>query len=213
MLPSSGPCGGSEGKFRTDRGLFPYPIPAYYMALIVPFDGSKLSEAALIRAVQFETVLEEAVAVVSVIPKNNTEYARERGWIGRTEPFDAETVVSHLERTVAERAPDATFQHIFVDRHAPRGTIANRIRRFARNHDASIVLIGSENAGRMVSGITVGASVASDSAYDTMIISHEILSEIKNSKKSVQPKKCSLELLDNSGYFCSHSVLAPSSLN
>jgi nucleotide-binding universal stress UspA family protein len=149
------------------------------MTLIVPFDGSKLSEAALIRAVQFQTVLEEDVVVVSVIPRNNTEYARERGWIDETEPFDAETVVSYLERTVVERAPEATFQQIFVDRHAPRGTISNRIRRFARDHDASIVFVGSDNAGRMVRGITVGASVAGDRSYDTMIISNEILPEIE----------------------------------
>jgi nucleotide-binding universal stress UspA family protein len=116
---------------------------------------------------------------VSVIPKGNTEYARERGWIDETESFDAETVVSHLEEMVAERAPAATFQHMFVDRHAPRGTIANRIRRFAREHDASIVFVGSDNAGRMVRGITVGASVAGDRSYDTMIISHEVLPEIE----------------------------------
>jgi nucleotide-binding universal stress UspA family protein len=149
------------------------------MALVVPFDGSTLSKSALVRAVQFETVLEERVVVVSVIPRNNARYARERGWIGESEPFDAEAVVSHLRSEAATVAPDAEFHPVFVDRHAPRGTIAGRIRQFARDQGASMLFIGSENAGRIVSGVTVGQSVAGDRAYDTVIISHEALPEIE----------------------------------
>lgn len=141
------------------------------MTLVVPFDGSELSEVALVRAAQFESVLNEAVLAVTVIPERNAEYAGSRGWIGPDDPFDAERIAGHLRATVAEIHPDAEFHHVVVDRRAPRGTVAKAVRRFARDHGASIVFLGSENAGRIVSGFTVGRSVAADDAYDTMIVS------------------------------------------
>ncbi|WP_338740144.1 universal stress protein [Haloplanus salilacus] len=141
------------------------------MTLVVPFDGSELSEVALVRAAQFESVLNERVLAVSVIPTGNAEYARARGWLRTGEPFDAERIVDTLRASVAEIHPDAEYHHTVVDRRAPRGTIAKALCRFARDHEASIVFLGSENAGRVVSGFTVGRSVAADDAYDTMIVS------------------------------------------
>lgn len=141
------------------------------MTLVVPFDGSELSRVALVRAAQFDTVLGEGVLAVSVIPRGNVAYARERGWLGATEPFDAEGIVADLRTSVAGIHPDAEFHHVVVDRYAPRGTVAKALRRIARDSGASIVFLGSENAGRTGSGFTVGRSVAADDAYDTMIIS------------------------------------------
>lgn len=99
---------------------------------LVPFDGSELAEAALVRATQFGVVLEERVLAVSVIPKGNADYARERGWIGPGEPFDATAVVSGLHERVTELCPSADFRHEVVDRYAPAGTISQRLRRVAR---------------------------------------------------------------------------------
>ena len=142
------------------------------MSLVVPYDGSELSKTALVRATQFDTVLNQSVVVVTVIPRNNASYARERGWLGQSDSFDGEAVVEAVRESVAEIAPDAEFHHLSVGRNAPAGTIANRIRNFAREHDASIVFVGSENAGRIASSISVGASVSADRSYDTMIVSH-----------------------------------------
>ena len=72
------------------------------MTLIVPFDGSALSKAALVRAAQFDTILNEGVVVVTVIPNENTKYARDRGWIDGGEPFDAEAVLAHLREAIAD---------------------------------------------------------------------------------------------------------------
>lgn len=141
------------------------------MTLVVPFDGSELSKVALVRAAQFERVLDEGVLAVSVIPMGNVEYARTRGWLEAGEAFDVGRVADHLRESVAEIHRDAGFHHAVVDRRAPRGTIAKELRRFARDHGASIVFLGSENAGRVVSGFTVGRSVAADDDYDTMIVS------------------------------------------
>jgi nucleotide-binding universal stress UspA family protein len=141
------------------------------MTLVVPYDGGKLSDAAVLRAAQFQEVLDEAVKAVTVIPRGNAEYARKKGWLDTNESFDKEQIVERLEENIAEIDPSVDFTPILVDRFAQRGTVSNAIRKFARNHDAGFVIVGSENAGRIVSGLTVGSAVVADTAYDTIIIS------------------------------------------
>jgi nucleotide-binding universal stress UspA family protein len=140
------------------------------MTLLVPFDGSDLSKAALVRAAQFDGLLDEGVIAVTVVPRGNATYARERGWIGGAEPFDAERIVTGLRAAVAEIDPDAEFRYEVVDRYAPSGGIARVLRRVARDTDTTIAFVGSENAGRIVTGLTVGSVVSADRGYDTMIV-------------------------------------------
>jgi nucleotide-binding universal stress UspA family protein len=141
------------------------------MVFVVPFDGSKLSTAALVRAVEFSTVLEEDVHAVSVIPEGNNEYARERDWIGPDERFDLERVVARLHRQVTEVAPSADFRHETVEKYAPPGQIASELQNLATEVDATMVFVGSENAGRIVTGIgSVGARVAAEADYDVVIV-------------------------------------------
>jgi len=142
------------------------------MTLVVPFDGGELSQTALVRAAQFDTVLDQGVVAVSVVPRNNKSYARKRGWINSDEPFDGEAIVDSLKESVNKIAPNAEFTHISVGRNSPSGTISNKIRKLARNKEASIVFVGSRNAGRLASSLSVGSSVTSDRSYDTMIISN-----------------------------------------
>ena len=149
------------------------------MSLVVPFDDSQLSRAALVRARQFDQVLNEGVSAVSVVPAQNATYAREKGWIERGEGFDGERIVRALRDSVGELAPEAAFEYIVTSRHASSGTIAKEIRRFARENDATIVFIGSENAGRFVRSLSVGSSVSADGSYDAMIISRANLPEIR----------------------------------
>lgn len=81
------------------------------MTFVVPFDGSELAEAALVRAVEFATVLDERVVAVSVIPRKNASYARERGWIDPGDTFDLDTVVASLHEDVTAHAPNAEFRY------------------------------------------------------------------------------------------------------
>ena len=155
------------------------------MTLVVPYDGSELAKTALIRAAQFDAVFDQGVVAVSVVPRNNTSYARARGWIDPEASFDGESIVESLRRSVAEIAPDAVFRHLSVGRNAPAGTIANKLRQFAREQDASIVFIGSENAGRMVGSLSVGSSVSAEQSYDTMIISQARPTKIKELEAEV----------------------------
>lgn len=141
------------------------------MTLVVPFDGTDLSEAALVRAEEFRDALSEDVLAVSVIPRGNASYARERDWIEPNEPFDLETVVSVLRERVEDRCPEAGFEYEVVDRYAPTGQIAARIRKAATNAGATMVFVGSANVGTVATSVSsVGSGVASDRAYDVVIV-------------------------------------------
>lgn len=147
------------------------------MTIVVPFDGTPLSEGALRRAVEFGRALEQTVTAVTVIPDGNTTYARDRGWI-EDGPFDRDAIVARLRSRVRAIDPEVGFDPVIVDRYAPAGTIANRIRKRARKSNAELVVIGSENAGRIVTSVSsVGGSVAADTAYDVLIVRHTRESE------------------------------------
>lgn len=96
------------------------------MTLFVPFDGSELAEAALVRAAEFGEVFEESVLAVSVAPRGNTEYARERDWISPREDFNLDEIVSELHVQVVDLAPSANFRHKVVGQHASSGTISKK---------------------------------------------------------------------------------------
>ncbi|GGN11709.1 universal stress protein [Halarchaeum nitratireducens] len=149
------------------------------MTFFVPFDGSVLSRTALVRAVEFADAFEERVVAAAVIPAGNRDYARERGWLHPDESFDRSRIVARLHQQVASIAPAADFEHVIVDRFAPSGTIAGELRDLARDEDASIVFIGSENAGGISSTLgSVGASVAAEDAYDIHIVQNGDPSDI-----------------------------------
>ena len=154
------------------------------MTFVVPFDGSDLAEAALVRAVEFGTVLDERVLAVSVVPKENTEYARRKGWLEPNEHYDRTKIVSRLHEQVTDLAPSADFTHELVDRFATSGTIAIRLRKVAKQADASLVFIGSASAGNLVSSLTsVGGSVASDPGYDVVIVRDATPAKIEKIRK------------------------------
>lgn len=141
------------------------------MTFVVPFDGSDLAEAALERAVQFQQVREDDILAVSVVPRGNEQFARDQVGIELGESVVYDSVVGRLQAQVHRIAPDAQFRHEAVDEYAPVGTIANRLRRTIRDVDASMVFIGSENAGRIVTTLgSVGTSVAAEGNYDLLIV-------------------------------------------
>lgn len=143
------------------------------MTIVVPFDGTDLSKAALVRADEFGAALDEPLVVVTIIPNANREYARDNGWLAEDESFDLGKVVSSLSRQVTEISPVAVFEYEVVDRYAPPGSIARHIRNYAKEFNARLVVLGSENAGRIVTSLSsVGGSIASDSAYDVLIVRH-----------------------------------------
>lgn len=144
------------------------------MTFLVPFDGSDESRVGIRRAVELAP---ESVRVVafSVVPRGNVEWARESGLLGETEAYGNERVVSRLQARAHGVDDDVVFQHTTVDRYAPTGTISHEIRAFARDVDATMVFVGSEQAGGIVSSLqSVGSSVASDDAYDVVLVRRQV---------------------------------------
>lgn len=144
------------------------------MSLLVPFDASPLATQALKRAATFRDFLEEELVVLTVIP-NDPEYARERGWITQGEPFDLEAIEAGIAKRATEVAPDATVRTERVSSDEPTATattnVVREIRRVAGEVDASVVFIGSENAGSVIAPqSSVGSPVANDQRYDVYVV-------------------------------------------
>jgi nucleotide-binding universal stress UspA family protein len=140
------------------------------MSIVVPFDGDELAQLALRRASIMAEAFQTPVHAVTIIPRG-TDYARNQGWLDADESFDGERIAERLRLQVAEIAPEATYHAQQVNSRLPRGSIAKRLRRFARDKDANVVFIGSENAGRIVTPISsVAGSVAADEDYDVYVI-------------------------------------------
>lgn len=145
------------------------------MTLLVPFDDSALSATALERAVEFGSFMDESVLAITVVPADET-YARDRGWIDDDEPFRPEAFGDRMRQRVAEIAPDAEFRLVEADEVDSASTtmdVIRAIRQTARDVDASILFIGSENVGRVSEPLTsVGDPIAADQAYDVHIVRH-----------------------------------------
>jgi len=147
------------------------------MTLLVPYDGSELSAAALERAREFAEYRGEEVVALTVVPMEES-FAIERGWIEAGEAYEPETVCADFEVEVGELAPDVTFrcEHP-TESDSFSATviddITRTIRQVAHDLDASIVFIGSENAGRVSTPVTsVGSPISKDPEYDVHIVRH-----------------------------------------
>lgn len=147
------------------------------MILLVPFDGSALATTALSRAAEYATYADEAVVVCSVIP-DDAEYAREQGRPSGPDTFDPAVVASQLEAQIRSVAPDVCFRWESVEPSPdPTATlttdVVRTIRSVAAALEASVLFVGSENAGRVSTPLTsVGSPVSNDPRYDVHIVRH-----------------------------------------
>jgi nucleotide-binding universal stress UspA family protein len=80
------------------------------MVLLVPFDGSALSQAALKRATEFADYRDEEITALSVIP-DDAAYAREHGWLDAHEAFAVEALADRMREQVESVAPTASFRY------------------------------------------------------------------------------------------------------
>jgi len=138
---------------------------------MVPFDGSYLAEVALIRATEYANALDEDVIAVSIVP-NDEEYAREKDWIDPGQPFEIETVTSTIHRQVTDIAPQVSFRYERTETSTAEH-IATAIKEVAGEVYPSVVFLGSENAGQIVTPLTsVAGKVGADAHYDLHIVRH-----------------------------------------
>ncbi|MFC7128756.1 universal stress protein [Haloferax chudinovii] len=137
---------------------------------LVAYDGSRLANAALDRAAQFASATDRDVLAVAVVP-DDPAYAVDAGWVPSREAFDQQAVVGELHETAVDIAPSASFQAVTVGRDPAPGNIVAELRTAASETDASVIFVGSENAGRVVVPlVSVGGHVASDDAHDVHIV-------------------------------------------
>lgn len=155
------------------------------MTFVVPFDGTDLSRSALASARLYSIAFEDStseivewllpeqpldVVAISIIPESR-RYAQRKGWIREDEDFNPREIAEELHKDVANITPNANFQYERIDGVASVGTISARIRQKAYELDASVLFIGSENAGRLVTPLSsVGHSIAADQRYDVHLV-------------------------------------------
>ncbi|ERG89089.1 MAG: universal stress protein family [halophilic archaeon J07HX5] len=145
------------------------------MNVLAPYDGSALAETAVKRAAEFDTGSE--VIVVTVIPEDR-RFALERGWVEEHETYDPAAIEDRFAQTVAEIAPAATFRAEYPEFSTPtiatvHDEIARTIRMVAHEIAASVVFVGSDNAGRVSTPVTsVGNPISKDPDYDVHIVRH-----------------------------------------
>lgn len=141
------------------------------MGYLVPFDHSPLSNAALARASELGRAMDVSITAVTVIPLGNRRYALDKGWIDDSEPHTLDRIRANLTASVKRIDPSITFNSSTVDRYATVGTIATRIRRIIRDRNVSMVVIGSENVGRIVSSlVSIGGPVSKERDVDVLIV-------------------------------------------
>jgi nucleotide-binding universal stress UspA family protein len=144
------------------------------MTLLAPYDGSPLARAAVRRAAEFGAFREEGVVVLTVVPED-AAFAEDRGWVDEEAAYDPETVEERLEAEVADLAPDATFR---AERPDPSESLSSStpddilrtIREVARELEASVLFVGSDNADRLaVPAESIGSHLTDDPEYDVYI--------------------------------------------
>lgn len=130
------------------------------MTYLVAYDGSPLAKSALLRAAEYGTAVDEAVHAVTVVPADGT-LAREHGWLETDESFDRSVIADRVREDIHALVPDATVHCEFAEKHAARGRISRMIRGVAKAEQISVLFVGSEAAGHLVTRLaSVGQSVA-----------------------------------------------------
>jgi len=139
------------------------------MVFLVPYDGSSVSEAALDRAVEHGRALDEEVVAVSLIP-TGSEYAERRKWIEPTEDFAVESARSDLKRKISETTDSSERPLVGMGASSPQDGVTDRIRKVARDVDASVLFVGTADGGGDERLRTPFGTIAQDGQYDVHLV-------------------------------------------
>lgn len=140
------------------------------MQFVVAYDGSVISATALVRAARLADGVDGAVTAVTVLPSQNAQYARDRGWLDSGEPWERKRVVGSLRGEVNSIVSGTKFTYRMVDRYAPRGKIGRVLRTTAEEEGVDVFVIGTENAGRIFSSMTTVTHSVSSGDYDLFVV-------------------------------------------
>jgi len=138
------------------------------MVLLVPYDGSPVSKAALRRAVEHGDALDSSVVAVSFVP-TGSEYALRRTWIEPGEDFAIDTAQEELERKIEETVDDAERGYEEAGASALADGAATKIRQVAEDVGASTLYVGSREESTE-EPMTPFGPIAPDGAYDVHLV-------------------------------------------
>jgi len=139
------------------------------MVFLVPYDGSRVAQAALDRAVEHGKALGEEVVAVSLVP-TGSEYAERRKWIEPGDDFAAESARSTLERKIAEATDDSERVLTGSSASAPQDGVSDRIRQVANDVGASVLYVGTRNREESTDPMTPFGPVSADGSYDVHLV-------------------------------------------
>lgn len=140
------------------------------MTILVPYDGSDIGRAALERGTELAEALDRELLVYAVVP-DRWRYAKDKGWVESSADFDADTIGARLRGEVAAVAQDASFEYVVVGGEPTGGYIARKIRDYARANNVMLLVLGSENVGRVVTPLkSVGKGVAAEQSYELYLV-------------------------------------------
>ncbi len=122
-----------------------------HMVFLVPYDGSPVSKAALSRAVEHGSALDEEIVAVAFIA-TGSDYTERRVWISPSEDFALESAQNELERKIGEATDDAERNFTDTTATSPQDLDAH-IERVAGEVDASVLFVGTSKNGE-TSGLT-----------------------------------------------------------
>jgi len=154
------------------------------VTFLVPYDGSYLADAAPARATEYAAALDADIVAVTVIPEDDEGYSRDKNWVEADEAFDVQTVASFVHKQVVNIAPEASFRYERSPTSSPE-RISTEIQRVADEEVPSVVFLGSDNAGQIVTPVTsVAGNVAKDAEYDVHIVRYFSPTEIQEIESS-----------------------------
>ena len=139
------------------------------MVFLVPYDGSRVAQAALDRAVAHGKALDEEVVAVSFVP-TGSEYAERRKWIEPNDQFAAETARSTLQRKIEEATDESERVLTESSASAPHDGVVDRIKQVADDIDASVLYVGTQENGESDDLLTPFGTVSPRGSYDVHLV-------------------------------------------
>lgn len=139
------------------------------MVFLVPYDGSRVAQAALDRAVTHGEALGEKVVAVSFVP-TGTEYVKRRKWIEPGEEFALESAREELHRKIEETTDDAERRFEGAGASAPQDGVTEDIKQVAAEVDASVLFVGTTGDSDDETVDTPFGSIAPNGEYDVHLV-------------------------------------------
>lgn len=139
------------------------------MAFLVPYDGSRVAQAALDRAVTHGKALDEKVVAVSFVP-TGTEYVQRRKWIEPDDDFAVDTAREALHRKIEEATDTAERTFDESGASAPHDGVSEDIRQVAEEVGATVLFVGTSDESENGQLETPFGPVAPNGSYDVHLV-------------------------------------------